>query len=194
MAKQFAYRDAAGFIYPAHQALAFQPGLVPGQYDTETRTFTPTGNPRQQTGSIITDAGAGGGEKVLSGLGEDRGADTAPLGAGVAWNQAVDDPDAQARMIELEQQLEEEQQRNASLSAQVETLTAELAERAAPLDDGEPQGDAPQAGDAPPDTGEGTPPADGDAQEPPTDDSATPAPTRKRVSRKTEAGTDAGSE
>ncbi|MCA8017735.1 hypothetical protein [Burkholderia metallica] len=136
MPKQFAYRDAHGKVYPAHAALAFQPGLVPGHYDTETRQFTPIGNPQQQTGTIITDASSGLDQKLLSGLGEDRGADTAPLGAGVAFTQSnaqveLDAALARAaeldgRVAELESELSDERERNAALEAQVAVLTQQL--------------------------------------------------------------------
>ncbi|KVT91870.1 hypothetical protein WK59_03800 [Burkholderia ubonensis] len=136
MPKQFAYRDAHGKVYPAHAALAFQPGLVPGHYDTETRQFTPIGNPQQQTGTIITDASSGLDQKLLSGLGEDRGADTAPLGAGVAFTQTnvqveLDAALARAaeldgRVAELESELSDERERSATLDAQVAVLTQQL--------------------------------------------------------------------
>ncbi|WP_157645057.1 hypothetical protein [Burkholderia ubonensis] len=136
MPKQFAYRDAHGKVYPAHAALAFQPGLVPGHYDTETRQFTPIGNPQQQTGTIITDAGGGHDQKLLSGLGEDRGADMAPLGTGVAFTQTQAQVDLDAararaaelegRVAELESELTDERQRSATLEAQVAVLTQQL--------------------------------------------------------------------
>ncbi|NML34516.1 hypothetical protein [Paraburkholderia antibiotica] len=136
MPKQFAYRDAHGTIYPAHSALAFQPELVPGQYDTDTKQFTPTGNPQRQTGTIITDASANPGrQQLLSGLGEDRGAHTAPLGAGVAFTLPADDDsevraelaEANAKLADLEAQLSESQQRVAVLEAQNAVLNDQLA-------------------------------------------------------------------
>jgi hypothetical protein len=114
MPKQFAYQDMHGKIYPSHAALAFQPELVPGWYDTDKRTFTPTGNPQAQHGTIVTDAGHGGQESLLSGLGEDKGANTAPL-KGVAFSVA----EAQTKAVELEARLEEERRKNAELQAQV---------------------------------------------------------------------------
>jgi hypothetical protein len=124
MAKQFVYQDAHGILYPAHAALAFQPGLVPGWYDTDTRTFTPAGNPQEQVGNIVTDAGVGtGAETVLSGLREDRGADTAPL-TGVV----VSEPDTAARLVETEAQLADERERVAALEAQLAILQGTLTE------------------------------------------------------------------
>ncbi|SAK62629.1 hypothetical protein AWB76_03282 [Caballeronia temeraria] len=134
MAKTFAYRDGHGTIYPPHPAMLAQPGLVPGQYDTETKTFTPTGNPQQQTGSIITDAGFGGHQKVLSGLGEDKGANTAPLRAGVAFTLPADHADAGARAVELEQQLAEEQERSRALAAQIEMLSIQTSQAASTVE------------------------------------------------------------
>lgn len=124
MTKQFVYQDAHGHLYPAHGALAFQPGLVPGWYDTETKTFTPTGNPQAQVGSIVTDAGVGAGqEKVLSGLRADQGADTAPINHGVVFTQTPDnDPDAAAQRIEIEAQLAAERERTAALEARIAGL------------------------------------------------------------------------
>lgn len=90
MAKQFCYQDAQGVLYPEHSALHFEPNLVPGFYDTETRVFTPSGNPQKQVGNIITDVGTGNSTKILSGLAEDKGAMTAPMN-GVAFSQPVDD-------------------------------------------------------------------------------------------------------
>ncbi|SIO50554.1 hypothetical protein SAMN05444172_2580 [Burkholderia sp. GAS332] len=122
MAKeQYAYQDAHGRIYPAHPAMLAQPGLVPGWYNVETRTFRPTGNPQEQVGNIITDAGVGNGqEQVLSGLRNDKGAGTAPIN-GVAFTlpSGESDPDLAAQVIELEAQLAEERQRNAALEAQL---------------------------------------------------------------------------
>lgn len=79
MAIQFCYQDSHGTLYPEHPALYFQPDLVPGHYDTDKGTFTPTGNPTKKVGNIITDGGHDGNEKLLSGLSEDKGADTAPV-------------------------------------------------------------------------------------------------------------------
>lgn len=90
MAKQFCYQDAQGVLYPEHSALHFEPNLVPGFYDTETRVFTPSGNPQKQVGNIITDVGTGNSTKILSGLAEDKGAMTAPMN-GVAFSQPVND-------------------------------------------------------------------------------------------------------
>lgn len=86
MAKQFCYQDQFGKIYPEHAALRFEPSLVPGFFDTETKTFTPVGNPQKQVGNIIVDAGFGdkGPGELKSGLDEDKGAMTAPLN-GVAF-------------------------------------------------------------------------------------------------------------
>ncbi len=99
MAKQFAYRDTSGFIYPAHPSLLLQPGLVPGNFDTESRKFTPTGNPQEQVGTIITDANTGkNSETVLSGLKEDKGADTAPLTNGVVFTQLSDPVEEEASL------------------------------------------------------------------------------------------------
>ena len=123
--KQFAYQDAHGVVYPAHPALAFQPGLIPGEYDSETKTFTPQGNPKEQVGVIITD-----GTKLQSGLRDDKGADTAPIRSGVAFTQPTEQADngaeLQARIVELEQELSDERQRSAALEAQVLTLQSHL--------------------------------------------------------------------
>ncbi|MGF6936848.1 hypothetical protein OKW41_006010 [Paraburkholderia sp. UCT70] len=129
--KQFAYQDAHGVVYPAHPALAFQPGLIPGQYDSETRTFTPQGNPKEQVGVIVTDAGAGGRDTLQSGLRDDRGAGTAPIKSGVLFTLPADqEPDNsaeyQARVVELEQELFDERERSAALEAQVLTLQSHL--------------------------------------------------------------------
>ncbi|MBB5448221.1 MULTISPECIES: hypothetical protein [unclassified Paraburkholderia] len=125
--KQFAYQDAHGVVYPAHPALAFQPGLIPGQYDSETRTFTPQGNPKEQVGVIITDAGAGGRDTLQSGLRDDRGAGTAPINSGVAFTLPADNSaEYQARIVELEQELSDERERSAALEAQVLTLQSHL--------------------------------------------------------------------
>lgn len=167
MPKQFAYRDAHHRIYPAHPALAFQPGLVPGFYDTDTKVFTPQGNPQEQTGTIITDAGAGEHQKLLSGLSEDRGADTKPLGPGVAFTRPAESGPAvaelQAKIAELESQLDEERQHNAALEAQVAVLNDQLAARASdPVADGvtgAPDGDSAAGDTLPPND----PPSDADA-------------------------------
>lgn len=92
MARQFCYQDKNGFLYPEHSALHFEPGLVPGWYDTEKKVFTPNGNPKEKTGNIITDVGYGQGEtKLLSGLKEDKGAMTAPVN-GIAFSKP-DEPE-----------------------------------------------------------------------------------------------------
>ena len=124
--KQFAYQDAHGVVYPAHPALSFQPGLIPGEYDSETKTFTPQGNPKEQVGVIITD-----GTKLQSGLRDDKGAGAAPIQSGVAFslpaNQGSDDSaEYQARIVELEQELTDERERSAALEAQVLTLQSHL--------------------------------------------------------------------
>lgn len=121
--KQFAYKDGHGHVYPAHAALAFQPGLVPGHFDTETREFTPIGNPQEQVGSIITDAGTGmGQETVLSGMREDKGAGTAPI-SGVAFTlppeHAARLADAETKVVEQEQELADRDQQIAALQAQL---------------------------------------------------------------------------
>ncbi|MBN3777440.1 hypothetical protein G3O06_07730 [Burkholderia sp. Ac-20345] len=168
MPKQFAYRDAHGKVYPAHAALAFQPGLVPGHYDTDTRQFTPIGNPQQQTGTIITDAAAGHDQKLLSGLGEDRGANTAPIGAGVAFTltplQAELDAalarsaELDGRVAELESELSDERERSAALEAQVAVLTHQLQDAQGTQGANGPgtsgsDGGTSDAGDPPADTG-----------------------------------------
>lgn len=123
--KQFAYQDAHGVVYPAHPALAFQPGLIPGQYDSETKTFAPQGNPKEQVGVIVTD-----GTKLQSGLRDDKGAGTAPIHSGVAFSlpaeQADNSAELQARIVELEQELSDERERSAALEAQVLTLQSHL--------------------------------------------------------------------
>lgn len=102
MAKQFCYQDQWGVIYPEHPALRFEPSLVPGHYDTEKKVFMPVGNPQAQVGNIITDGDTG---KVLSGLKEDKGANTAPVN-GVIISQ----PDK----VEPEEEEQEEQEQAVS--------------------------------------------------------------------------------
>ncbi|QUO26144.1 hypothetical protein KEH57_04235 [Burkholderia cenocepacia] len=122
MPKQFGYQDSSGFFYSDHPALRFEPGLVPGFYDTETKQFTPTGNPVQQTGTIVTDAGFGGASTLRSGLAEDVGADTAPL-AGIAFTQTNAQAEASAReaeLVDLKRQLEEANRENAQHRARDE--------------------------------------------------------------------------
>jgi len=141
MARQFVYQDAHGRLYPAHVALAFQPGLVPGWFDTDTRVFTPSGNPQEQVGNIVTDAGVGAGpEKVLSGLREDRGADTASIEGVVVTTPAESgEADVSARLVETEAELATERERVAALEAQLaarEALpgTAEVEAVSSPLE------------------------------------------------------------
>ncbi|CAE6958693.1 hypothetical protein [Paraburkholderia domus] len=117
MARQFGYQDAHGTFYPDHPALRFEPGLVPGYFDTETKEFTPSGNPNRQTGTIVTDAGFGGAETLKSGLAEDKGADTAPL-QGVAFTQTNEQ--AQSENTDLKRQLEEASRENAQWRAKDE--------------------------------------------------------------------------
>ncbi|OLL27467.1 hypothetical protein BTH42_31980 [Burkholderia sp. SRS-W-2-2016] len=155
MPRQFGYQDAHGFFYSEHPALHFEPGLVPGFYDTDTKTFTPTGNPTQQTGTIVTDAGFGNAETLKSGLSEDKGADTAPL-EGVAFTQTNAEVEAAARdaeFIELKRQLEESNRENAQWRARDELAqqsTAESVELPPPATEPEPEPapeqDAPHAG------------------------------------------------
>ncbi|WP_333679874.1 hypothetical protein [Dyella sp.] len=155
MTKQFAYQDAHGHVYPAHAALAFQPGLVPGWYDTDKRTFTPNGNPQEQTGSIITDANFGGGkEQVLSGLRDDRGAGTAPIQSGVAFTSPHDAEEAAevaTRLSQAQAELEALRQQNAVLQAQNEVLQGVKAESTplpyAPLSTAPDESSTPPAGD-----------------------------------------------
>lgn len=80
MAIQFAYRDESGFVYAAHPTLAFQVGLTPGRYDTATRSFTPTGNPLKQVGTIVRGEDKDGNPMPNTGLVEDKGADVKSSG------------------------------------------------------------------------------------------------------------------
>lgn len=129
MAKQFSYQDRHGKIYPAHPTLAFTEGLVPGNYDTDTRVFTPLGNPKQKVGNVITDAGFGGKERLLSGLYEDKGADTAPLN-GVAFaglqhekeELQLHNNELQAKQTELEMELEKARTAKLELEAKLFAL------------------------------------------------------------------------
>ena len=132
MGTQYGYQDRHGTFYPDHPALRFEPGLVPGFYDTDSKTFEPTGNPNRQTGTIITDAGFGGSETLKSGLSEDKGADTAPL-KGVVFTQTNDEAqrekdtqlaNAQSENADLKRQLEDSNRENAQLRAKEELARA----------------------------------------------------------------------
>jgi hypothetical protein len=125
MAEQFGYQDKEGRFYPDHPALRFEPGLVPGYYDHETKKFRAVGNPREQRGTIVTDAGFGDSDlRLQSGLVEDKGADTAPL-QGVAFTQTNEQAQAEldkrnAENVELRQKLEASQRENAQWRARDE--------------------------------------------------------------------------
>ena len=182
MAKQFVYQDLHGILYPAHGALAFQPGLVPGWYDTDTRTFTPVGNPQEQVGNIVTDAGVGAStEKVLSGLREDHGAGTAPL-AGVAFTATDEgsEADLAARLVETEAALTAERERVVALEAQVAILRGTAGE--SPTEAGMPA--APEDAPAPTAGTASTDAASSTEATPSTDSAPSAPPTSTRRARK----------
>lgn len=59
------------------------PGFVPAKFNVNTNVCVPTGNPMvvKKGEALITDAGFGGGEQIISGAEVDVGSGFAPTGA-----------------------------------------------------------------------------------------------------------------
>lgn len=82
------YCDETGMFLGYSPTLTLIPGLYPAKFHKETGTIVPTGNlqiiPKGavlETDAAFIDPRTGGGEKILSGMHEDKGSGLAPTGA-----------------------------------------------------------------------------------------------------------------